>query len=101
MSEVYNFSAGPSVFPKSVLIKAQQELLDWQGSGQSVLEMSHRGKFFPTIADQLESDLRSLLAIPDSYKVLFLQGGASAQFSLIPQNRSWQSPTFSQVIRKY
>ena len=83
---IYNFSAGPSVFPKSVLIQAQQDLLDWQGCGQSVLEMSHRGKFFPTIAEQLESDLRSLLAIPDNYKVLFLQGGASAQFSLIPQN---------------
>ncbi len=83
---IYNFSAGPSVFPKAVLMQAQQDLLDWQGCGQSVLEMSHRGKFFPTIAEQLESDLRSLLVIPDNYKVLFLQGGASAQFSLIPQN---------------
>ena len=83
---IYNFSAGPSVFPKAVLMQAQQDLLDWQGCGQSILEMSHRGKFFPTIAEQLESDLRSLLAIPDNYKVLFLQGGASAQFSLIPQN---------------
>ena len=86
MSEIYNFSAGPSVFPKSVLLQAQQELLDWQGSGQSVLEMSHRGNYFPTIAEQLESDLRTLMAIPDNYKLLFLQGGASAQFSLIPQN---------------
>ena len=59
---IYNFSAGPSVFPKAVLMQAQQDLLDWQGCGQSVLEMSHRGKFFPTIAEQLESDLRSMLA---------------------------------------
>ncbi len=86
MSEIYNFSAGPSVFPKSVLIQAQKELLDWQGCGQSVMEMSHRGKFFPIIAEELEEDLRHLMAIPDNYKVLFLQGGASAQFSLIPQN---------------
>jgi phosphoserine aminotransferase len=86
MSDIYNFSAGPSVFPKSVLLKAQQELLDWQGSGQSVLEMSHRGNFFPIIAEQLETDLRSLMGIPENYKVLFLQGGASAQFSFIPQN---------------
>lgn len=86
MSKVYNFSAGPSVFPKSVLEKAQQELLDWQDSGMSVMEMSHRGKHFSIIADALESDLRSLMAIPNNYKVLFLQGGASAQFSLIPQN---------------
>jgi len=86
MPKVYNFSAGPSVFPKSVLEKAQQELLDWQNSGMSVMEMSHRGKHFSIIADALESDLRSLMAIPDNYKVLFLQGGASAQFSFIPQN---------------
>lgn len=86
MSDTYNFSAGPSVFPKSVLLKAQQELLDWQGSGQSVLEMSHRGNFFPIIAEQLETDLRNLMGIPENYKVLFLQGGASAQFSFIPQN---------------
>ncbi len=86
MPKVYNFSAGPSVFPKSVLEKAQQELLDWQNSGMSVMEMSHRGKHFSIIADALESDLRSLMTIPNNYKVLFLQGGASAQFSLIPQN---------------
>ncbi len=86
MSKVYNFSAGPSVFPKSVLEQAQQELLDWQGSGFSVMEMSHRGKYFQSIAEALEIDLRSLMSIPDNYKVLFLQGGASAQFSLIPQN---------------
>jgi phosphoserine aminotransferase len=86
MSRVYNFSAGPSAFPESVLQQAQQEMLDWQGSGMSVMEMSHRGKHFSIIAEELESDLRSLMAVPENYKVLFLQGGASAQFSLIPQN---------------
>ena len=86
MSRVYNFSAGPSAFPESVLMQAQQEMLDWQGSGMSVMEMSHRGKHFSIIAEELESDLRSLMVVPDNYKVLFLQGGASAQFSFIPQN---------------
>jgi phosphoserine aminotransferase len=86
MSRVYNFSAGPSAFPESVLQQAQQEMLEWRNSGMSVMEMSHRGKHFSIIAAELESDLRELMAIPDNYKVLFLQGGASAQFSLIPQN---------------
>jgi len=86
MSRVYNFSAGPSAFPESVLRKAQQELLEWRDSGMSVMEMSHRGKHFSIIAEELESDLRALLEIPQNYKVLFLQGGATAQFSLIPQN---------------
>lgn len=86
MSRVYNFSAGPSVFPEAVLEQARNEMLDWQGSGMSVMEMSHRGKHFSIIAEELESDLRSLMAIPDNYKILFLQGGATAQFSMIPQN---------------
>jgi len=86
MSRVYNFSAGPSAFPESVLQQAQQEMLDWRGSGMSVMEMSHRGKHFSMIAEELEKDLRELMAVPENYKVLFLQGGASAQFSLIPQN---------------
>jgi phosphoserine aminotransferase len=86
MSRVYNFSAGPSAFPESVLRQAQAEMLEWRDSGMSVMEMSHRGKYFSMIAEELESDLRELLAIPVNYKVLFLQGGASAQFSLIPQN---------------
>jgi phosphoserine aminotransferase len=86
MSRVYNFSAGPSTLPESVLQQAQAEMLEWQGSGMSVMEMSHRGKFFSMIAEELEADLRELLAVPSNYKVLFLQGGASAQFSLIPQN---------------
>jgi phosphoserine aminotransferase len=86
MSRVYNFSAGPSAFPEPVLKQAQQEMLEWRDSGMSVMEMSHRGKHFSIIAEELESDLRELLSVPENYKVLFLQGGASAQFSLIPQN---------------
>lgn len=86
MSRVYNFSAGPAVLPQTVLERAQSELLDWQGSGMSVMEMSHRGKQFVSIAEQAEADLRELLNIPNNYKVLFLQGGATAQFSLIPMN---------------
>jgi len=86
MSRVYNFSAGPSALPEPVLHQAQVELLEWRDSGMSVMEMSHRGKFFSIIAEELENDLRTLLAVPDNYKVLFLQGGATAQFSFIPQN---------------
>ena len=86
MSRVYNFSAGPSTLPESVLLKAQQELLDWRGTGMSVMEMSHRGKEFMSIAEELQSDLVELLNIPDNYKVLFLQGGATGQFAGIPQN---------------
>jgi len=86
MSRVYNFSAGPAMVPEAVLEQAKEELLDWQGSGMSVMEMSHRGKEFMSIAEQAESDLRDLMAIPKNYKVLFLQGGASTQFSMIPLN---------------
>ena len=86
MSRIYNFSAGPSTLPEAVLMKAQQEMLDWQGSGMSVMEMSHRGKHFMAIAEAMKNDLIELLAIPANYKVLFLQGGATAQFALIPQN---------------
>lgn len=86
MARIYNFSAGPSMLPESVLKKAQQDMLDWQGSGMSVMEMSHRGKHFMAIAEQMKNDLIELMAIPDNYKVLFLQGGATAQFAMIPQN---------------
>ena len=86
MSRVFNFSAGPSTLPVEVLEQARAEMLDWQGSGMSVMEMSHRGKHFMSIAASMKSDLIDLLAIPDNYQVLFLQGGASAQFALIPQN---------------
>ena len=75
MSTIYNFSAGPAVLPRAVLQQAQAELTDWHGSGMSVMEMSHRGKEFLSIASQAEADLRELLAIPDNYRVLFLQGG--------------------------
>lgn len=83
---IYNFSAGPAVLPKAVLQQAQAELLDWQGSGMSVMEMSHRGKEYMSIHAQAEADLRELLGIPANYKVLFLQGGASLQFSMVPLN---------------
>jgi len=86
MARVYNFSAGPAMMPEAVLQQAREEMLDWQGSGMSVMEMSHRGKEYMSIAQQAEADLRELLAIPNHYKVLFLQGGASIQFAMIPMN---------------
>ncbi len=86
MSRVYNFSAGPAALPESVLKQAQEEMLDWHGAGMSVMEMSHRGKAFMSIAEEAEADLRELMAIPDDYKVLFLQGGASTQFAMVPLN---------------
>lgn len=86
MSRAYNFSAGPAVLPEPVLRQARDEMLDWQGSGMCVAEMSHRGKEFMAIASQAEADLRELLAIPSDYKVLFLQGGASSQFAMVPMN---------------
>lgn len=86
MSRSYNFSAGPAVLPEAVLQQARDELLDWHGTGMSVMEMSHRGKDFMSIADRAEVALRQLLQIPDNYKVLFLQGGATTQFSMIPMN---------------
>jgi phosphoserine aminotransferase len=86
MSRPYNFSAGPAVLPEAVLERAQRELLDWHGSGMSVMEMSHRGKQFVSIAEQAEADLRELMSIPGHYKVLFLQGGATSQFAMVPLN---------------
>ncbi len=86
MSKIYNFSAGPAVLPKAVLEQARDELVDWHGSGMSVMEMSHRGKEFMGIATQMEADLRELMGIPANYKVLFLQGGASSQFAMVPMN---------------
>jgi phosphoserine aminotransferase len=83
---VYNFAAGPAVLPLPVLEQVRAELTDWQGSGMSVMEVSHRGKAFVACAAQAEADLRELLAVPANYKVLFLQGGATAQFSAIPLN---------------
>jgi phosphoserine aminotransferase len=86
MRRVFNFSAGPAALPQEVLEKAQGEMLDWHDSGMSVMEMSHRGKEFMSIAGKAEADLREVMAIPDNYKVLFLQGGASSQFAMVPLN---------------
>jgi len=86
MSRIFNFSAGPSTLPDVVLKQAQEEMLDWRGTGMSVMEMSHRGKQFVSIAQELMQDLRDLMQIPESHKVALLQGGATAQFSFIPQN---------------
>ena len=83
---VYNFSAGPAVLPEEVLREAAKEMLNYQGSGMSVMEMSHRSKVFDQIIKEAEKDLRDLMGIPDNYKVLFLQGGASQQFAMIPMN---------------
>lgn len=97
MERVYNFAPGPGVLPLSVLEEAQAELLDWRGTGTSVMEMSHRSKEFISIADQAEADLRELLTIPDTYKVLFLQGGASTQFAMVPLNLLGEKKTASYV----
>ena len=86
MGRVYNFSAGPAMMPLPVLEEIQAELLDYKGSGMSVMEMSHRSKVFQQIADEAEADLRTLMNIPDNYKVLFVQGGATLQFAMIPMN---------------
>ncbi len=86
MSRVFNFSAGPAMLPEAVIQKASDEMLNWNDEGMSVMEMSHRGKAFMSIASKAEADLRTLMAIPDNYKVLFLQGGASQQFGAIPLN---------------
>ncbi|MDO4466576.1 MAG: 3-phosphoserine/phosphohydroxythreonine transaminase [Bacillota bacterium] len=86
MSRVYNFSAGPAVLPEEVLKQAAAEMLDYKGCGMSVMEMSHRSAMFQNIIDEAEQDLRDLMNIPDNYKVLFLQGGASQQFSAVPLN---------------
>ncbi len=86
MANVFNFSAGPAMLPAKVLSKAQQEFLDWHSCGMNIMELSHRGKEFTAITKKAEADLRDLLVIPDNYKVLFLAGGATAQFSAIPMN---------------
>ena len=86
MKRVYNFSAGPAVLPEEVLKEAADEMLDYNGTGMSVMEMSHRSQSFQEIIDTAEADIRELMNIPDNYKVLFLQGGASQQFAMIPMN---------------
>ncbi|MDR1824730.1 MAG: 3-phosphoserine/phosphohydroxythreonine transaminase [Bifidobacteriaceae bacterium] len=94
---VYNFSAGPAQLPLEVLERAQAELTDWQGSGMSVMEVSHRGKPFVACAAHAEAQLRTLLGIPDNYKVLFLQGGATAQFSVVPMNLTQPGDTAAYI----
>ena len=86
MSRCFNFCAGPAALPEEVLLQAQKELVDWQGAGLSIMEMSHRSKEVVEIAKKAEQDFRDLLAISDDYAVLFLQGGASTQFSAVPLN---------------
>ena len=86
MSRIYNFSAGPAMLPGEVIKRAASEMEEWHGSGMSVMEMSHRGKEFMSIAGKAEADLRELMDIPGNYKVLFLQGGASSQFAMVPMN---------------
>jgi phosphoserine aminotransferase len=93
MSRAYNFSAGPAVLPLEVLKKAQDEMMDYQGTGMSVMEMSHRSKEFVAITDNAEQNLRKLMGIPENYKVLFLQGGASTQFAMVPLNLFSKSKT--------
>jgi phosphoserine aminotransferase len=83
---VYNFSAGPAVLPEEVLKEAADEMLDYKGTGMSVMEMSHRSKAYDAIIKEAEKDIRDLMNIPDNYKVLFLQGGASQQFAAVPMN---------------
>lgn len=86
MRNIFNFSAGPAMLPEEVLLKAQSELLDWHGSGMSIMELSHRGSEFKQVAEQAEADLRDLMSIPANYKVLFLGGGATTQFAMVPLN---------------
>jgi len=86
MTRIFNFSAGPAMLPQEVLERAREEMLDWRGTGMSVMEMSHRGKEFMSIAEKATNDLRELMAIPEDYEILFLQGGASSQFAMVPMN---------------
>ena len=98
MARVFNFSAGPAALPLEVLETAKQSLVDWQGSGMGVMEVSHRSKAFIAVAEQAEADLRELMGISDDYAVLFLQGGATQQFALIPQNLSAEGQTVDQLV---
>ena len=98
MSQVWNFSAGPAALPREVLERAQHELLDWDGSGMSVMEQSHRGKRFIAMAARAEADLRELAAIPDDYAVLFLQGGATQHFAQIPMNLAGEGDSADYIV---
>ena len=94
---VFNFAAGPATLPLEVLQQAREELTDWQGSGMSVMEVSHRGKAFIAVAEEAEALLRELLAVPSNYKVLFLQGGGTGQFSAVPMNLSTPESTVDYI----
>jgi phosphoserine aminotransferase len=98
MKRIFNFSAGPATLPVEVLRQAQEEMLDWQGRGVSVMEVSHRGKPFIKVAEQAEADLRELLGVPAEYAVLFLQGGATLQFALLPMNFSQPEQTVDYLV---
>jgi len=98
VSQVWNFSAGPAALPREVLERAQRELLDWDGSGASVMEQSHRGKRFIALAERTEADLRELLAIPHSHAVLFLQGGATQHFAQIPMNLAGEGDSADYIV---
>lgn len=98
MARVYNFSAGPATLPVEVLEKAQADLLDWQGCGMSVMEMSHRGEEFVSIADKARADLKALLNVPDDYSILFLQGGAAGQFAGVPLNLMGRSQKADYIV---
>jgi len=98
VSRLWNFSAGPAALPQAVLERAQRELLDWQGCGASVMELSHRGKLFMGLAQQAEADLRELLAIPENYAVLFLQGGATQHFAQIPMNLAGEGDRADYIV---
>lgn len=114
MKQFWNFSAGPSVLPKEVLQQAANEMLDWQGSGQSVMEMSHRGAEFTQICHEAEADLRKLLGVGDEWAVFFMQGGATAQNAILPMNLidvkpgqtadyvltgSWSNKSYKEAVR--
>ena len=98
MRRIYNFSAGPAMVPDAVLERARDELLDWRGSGMSVMEVSHRGTDFVELAARSEADLRELLAVPENYRVLFLAGGATLQFAAVPLNLAPEGATVDYVI---
>ncbi|NMG46866.1 3-phosphoserine/phosphohydroxythreonine transaminase [Azoarcus communis] len=98
MSRVWNFSAGPAALPEEVLKQAAEEMLDWQGAGMGVMEMSHRGKEFTSIAEAAEADLRELMAVPDNYRILFMQGGAIAENAIIPMNLLGQHDSADYVV---
>ncbi len=98
MGRIFNFSAGPATLPLEVLEQAREEMLDWQGHGYSVMEISHRSKVFIRVAEQAEADVRELLAIPQDYAVLFLQGGATQQFALIPMNLAAPDQTVDYLV---